>query len=47
MADTLSNLAPAIIGLAAAAVGLIYARQLRLGAKRDRKRRVEAPDPAE
>jgi putative ubiquitin-RnfH superfamily antitoxin RatB of RatAB toxin-antitoxin module len=43
----LSNLAPAIIGLAASAMGLIYARHLRLKAEAARQDRVEAARPAE
>ncbi|MGA9582333.1 MAG: hypothetical protein WBR13_10240 [Allosphingosinicella sp.] len=47
MSNVLSNLAPAIIGLVAAALGLLYARHLRLGAERARQNRIEAARPAE
>jgi hypothetical protein len=47
MGDVLSNLAPAIIGLAAAALGLLYARYLRREAERARRTRIGAARPAE
>jgi hypothetical protein len=45
--EVLSNLAPAIIGLLAAAVGLLYARRLRGEAERARRDRIAAARPAE
>lgn len=47
MSDMLGELAPAIVGLAAAAIGLLYARHLRLGASRARQARIEVARPAE
>lgn len=47
MAEMLSDLAPAIIGLVAAAFGLLYARRLRREAERARRQRIGDARPAE
>jgi hypothetical protein len=47
MDEIVSNFAPPVIGLLAAAAGLLYARHIRRQAERRRQSRAHAPRPAE